>query len=103
MNTRPINDAVVQHWKEKAGYRQTVVLCSAVDHARDAMASFQSPGIAIGMIWGDMSQTEHPGTLDAHGKGEPQVIVNVAVLTEAQATRQPPASFSCASALTNQQ
>ena len=82
MNTRPINDAVVQHWKEKAGDRQTVVFCSTVEHARDVMASFISAGIATGMIWGDMSETDRSDTLAAYGKGDLQVIVNVAVLTE---------------------
>ena len=82
MNTRPINDAVVQHWKEKAGDRQTVVFCSTVEHARDVMASFISAGIATGMIWGDMSETDRADTLAAYGKGDLQVIVNVAVLTE---------------------
>lgn len=82
MNTRPINDAVVQHWKEKAGNRQTVVFCSTVEHARDVMASFISAGISTGMIWGDMSETDRADTLAAYGKGDLQVIVNVAVLTE---------------------
>jgi len=82
MNTRPINDAVVQHWKEKAGDRQTVVFCSTVNHARDVMTSYQSAGITTGMIWGDMSETERSDTLKAYGKNNLQVVVNVAVLTE---------------------
>lgn len=51
MNTYPINDAVVQHWKEKVGGRQTIVFCSTVYHARDIMASFTNARIATGMIW----------------------------------------------------
>ena len=82
MNTRPIDDAVVQHWKEKAGDRQTVVFCSTIEHARDVMASFISAGIATGMIWGDVSETDRSDTLAAYGKGDLRVIVNVAALTE---------------------
>ncbi len=82
MNTRPINDAVVRHWQEKAGDRQTVVFCSTVEHARDVMASFQSSGVTAAMIWGDMRDTDRLDTLAAYSRGEIQVIVNVAVLTE---------------------
>ena len=82
MNKRPINDAVVRHWKEKAGNRQTVVFCSTVDHARDVVDSYQAAGIKSRMIWGDMGDDERKATLGAYGKGELQVIVNVAVLTE---------------------
>ena len=33
MNKSPVTDAVIRHWKEKAGDRQTVVFCSTVEHA----------------------------------------------------------------------
>ena len=96
MNTRPINDAVVKHWQEKAqeawsaegatgkskNYRQTVVFCSTVEHAKDVTTSFQQAGIATGLIWGDMGEVERHKTLMAYGKGDIQVIVNVGVLTE---------------------
>lgn len=82
LNTRPINEAVVQHWKEKVGERQTVVFCSTVEHARDVMLCFCQAGIATAMIWGNMAEQERSKTLDAYSKGDLQVIVNVAVLTE---------------------
>jgi DNA repair protein RadD len=44
MNTRPINDAVVKHWKEKAGDRKTVVFCSTVQHAEDVCEELQWRG-----------------------------------------------------------
>ena len=82
MNTRPINDAVVRHWQEKARDRQTVVFCSTVEHARDVMASFTEVDVSAAMIWGDMREVDRQDTLAAYGRGEIQVIVNVAVLTE---------------------
>src|SRR5690606_38110874 len=33
MNRTPVTEAVIKHWREKAGDRQTVVFCSTVDHA----------------------------------------------------------------------
>lgn len=82
MNKRPINDAIVKHWKEKAADRQTVIFCSTVDHARAVTASFTDSGINAALIWGDMKESERKATLDAYAKGEIQVVVNVAVLTE---------------------
>lgn len=82
MNTRPINDAVVGHWKEKAGGRKTVAFCSTVDHARDVCDSFRRAGIAAVMVYGDMSETDRLNALAAFTSGNAQVVVNVAVLTE---------------------
>lgn len=82
MNKRPINDAIVKHWKEKAADRQTVVFCSTASHARAVTTSFTEAGISAALIWGDMKDSERKATLDAYAKGEIQVVVNVAVLTE---------------------
>jgi len=82
MNTRPINDAVVQHWKEKAGDRKTVVFCSTVEHARDVCDSFNRAGIAAVMVYGDMSDGDRQNALAAFTADDAQVVVNVAVLTE---------------------
>jgi len=82
MNTVPINDAVVKHWKEKAGDRKTVVFCSTVQHAQDVAASFNAAGVPAVFVHGEMSDTERSNTLEAYTSGEAQVIVNVAVLTE---------------------
>lgn len=82
MNTRPINEAVVAHWKEKAGNRQTVVFCSTVPHALNVAESFIKGGIAAVVVHGEMSDKEREQTLLAYATGAAQVIVNVAVLTE---------------------
>jgi superfamily II DNA or RNA helicase len=82
MNRAPVTDAVIRHWREKAGERQTVVFCSSVDHARNVTSSFNAAGFGAGLIHGDMDDTERKSTLDAYAAGELRVVVNVAVLTE---------------------
>ncbi|MHA0899386.1 MAG: DEAD/DEAH box helicase [Candidatus Liberibacter solanacearum] len=82
MNTRPINDAVIEHWKEKAGDRKTVIFCSKLDHAYDVTKAFQDAGISVGMVSGDMGSVHRQEVLGDFEQGNKQVIVNVAVLTE---------------------
>ncbi len=82
MNRRPITEAVIRHWKEKAGDRQTVVFCSTVDHARNVCDAFAGAGVAAGMVWHEMGVAERRTALAAYRRGETRVIVNVGVLTE---------------------
>lgn len=82
MNKAPITDAVIRHWREKAGDRQTVVFCSTVDHARNVRDAFSAAGINSEMVYGDMSTGERRSALLAYENGDVQVIINVAVLTE---------------------
>ena len=82
MNTSPINQAVVTHWKAHALERQTVVFCSTVKHAHDVQQCFIKAGITAVLVHGEMSDLEREQTLSAYTTGKAQVIVNVAVLTE---------------------
>lgn len=82
MDTVPINEAVVSHWKEKANDRQTVVFCSTVKHARHVCREFVKAGTAAVLVYGDMSDREREEVLGSYTEGKAQVIVNVAVLTE---------------------
>ena len=82
MDTVPVTDAVIQHWREKAGDRQTVVFCSTVAHARNVTAAFQAAGVATILVTGDMPEGERRDVLAAYSAGKAQVVVNVAVLTE---------------------
>jgi len=82
MNKAPITEAVIRHWREKAGERQTVVFCSTVDHARNVTDAFLDEGITAGMVHGDMGEAERRSVLRSFEKSDTQVIVNVAVLTE---------------------
>ena len=82
MNTAPITEAVIKHWRENASDRQTVIFCSTVDHARNVRDAFVAAGIDAGMVWGEMPESERRDVLAAYQGGDIQVMVNIAVLTE---------------------
>jgi len=82
MNQNPITDAVIKHWKDKAGKRKTVVFCSTIDHAQNVTDAFNQAGIAAVIVHGELSRKEREAALYAYEQGDAQVIVNVAVLTE---------------------
>ena len=82
MNTAPINEAVVKHWKEKAGDRKTVAFCSTIGHATSVQRAFQDVGVNAVLVTGELSGKERAEALRDFEQGDAQVIVNVAVLTE---------------------
>jgi superfamily II DNA or RNA helicase len=82
MDTRPINEAVVAHWKKKAGNRQTVVFCSTVEHACHVRQGFRDANVPAVLVHGEMPGVEREQALKAYSTGVVQVIVNVAVLLE---------------------
>ena len=82
MNKAPITEAVIKHWRQKASDRQTVIFCSTVEHARNVRDAFVAAGIDAGMVWGDMPEHERRRVLATYRRGDIQVMVNIAVLTE---------------------
>ena len=82
LNTQLINDEVINHWKEKAGDRQTVVFCSTVAHAEAVTEAFSQNGINAVLITGKLGSREREERLGEYARGDAQVVVNVAVLTE---------------------
>jgi DNA repair protein RadD len=82
MDKEPVTAAVIAHWKEKAGDRQTVVFCSTVEHARSVAGAFCAAGVRAALVHGEMEDGLRRATLGAYAEGRIQVIVNVAVLTE---------------------
>ena len=82
MNKSPVTDAVISHWKEKAGDRKTVVFCSTVDHARNVTDAFTAADVEAVMVHGELSSGERKAALSRFEKGSAMVVVNVAVLTE---------------------
>ena len=82
MDTVPVTDAVVKHWKEKAGDRQTVAFCSTIAHAENVAAAFNAADVPTVVVTGDMGEAERRAALAAYTSGEARVIVNVAVLIE---------------------
>lgn len=82
MNKKVLNDKIIEHWRDKAGTRQTIVFCSTVQHATDVTAAFQAHGIVAEMIDGKLAMGTRRDILRRYDRGEIQVLVNVAVLTE---------------------
>lgn len=82
LNKTVLTDKVIEHWREQAGSRQTIIFCSTIQHARDVTERFQAHGITAEMIDGNMAITTRRDILKRYDRGEIQVLVNVAVLTE---------------------
>ncbi|MBF0141202.1 MAG: DEAD/DEAH box helicase, partial [Magnetococcales bacterium] len=82
MNQAPVTEAVIQHWKEKASDRKTVVFCSTVDHAKNVTEAFNAADVDAVMVHGELADGERRATLARFEKGSATVVVNVAVLTE---------------------
>lgn len=82
LNKTPITDAVIRHWREKAGDRKTIVFCSTVAHAQCVADAFLAAGIRAVLIHGELSDAERKVRLAEFETGDAQVVVNVAVLTE---------------------
>lgn len=82
MNTVPVTDAVIHHWREKAGSRQTVVFCSTVEHATSVTTAFTAAGVSAVLVTGEMPDHARRAALATYAAGTVRVVVNVAVLTE---------------------
>ncbi len=70
MNRAPVTEAVIPHWREKAGDRQTVVFCSTVDHACKVAAALDDAGVPNGLVHGEMGHAERQAALAAYAAGE---------------------------------
>lgn len=82
MNTEVSNQKIVEHWREKAENRKTVIFCSTIAHAKTVTEKFISCGINAALITGEMNKDERRVVFEAMDKGRIQVVINVAVLTE---------------------
>jgi superfamily II DNA or RNA helicase len=82
MNVSVHNEAVVREWSKIARNRKTIVFCSTVQHASDVAETFRIAGIRAELVTGDTPDGERAAILKRFDKGDVQVLVNVAVLTE---------------------
>lgn len=80
MNTRANNNAVVREWEKLASDRKTIIFCSTKDHARHVCSEFVEHGVKADCVFGDTPNRAE--ILTRFDKGDLQVLVNVAVLTE---------------------
>lgn len=82
LNHSVLNEAVVAHWKEKAGRRRTIAFCATVEHAQSVAAAFRSAGITAETVTGEMKARDRVDALARFDRGEVQVLTNCMVLTE---------------------
>lgn len=82
MNKPVLNAYVIREWKEAAGERKTIVFCSTIHHATDVCKCFRSMGVNAAVVSGETSASERESLLHDFDKGDLQVLVNCAVLTE---------------------
>ncbi len=82
MDRKPITDAIVRHWQEKAGERRTVVFCSTIAHAEHVLSAFSASGVKAEMVTSETPDSEREAVFQRLDSGETQVLVNVAVATE---------------------
>lgn len=82
MDKEVLNDRIVEEWRKVAGDRRTVVFASTVAHAQHVAECFRAAGVAAAVVEGEMAAGDRERTLAAFDRGEIQIIVNVAVLTE---------------------
>lgn len=82
MDHTVLNDRIVKEWKAVAADRLTVVFCSTVAHAQHVAAAFAQAGVNAAVVHGEMPDRERRDLLAQFDRGDIQVIVNVAVLTE---------------------
>jgi len=82
MDKEAITDRVIEEWKKNAGDRQTVVFCSTIEHADHVNHAFVQAGIKSSIVHSELQDDQRALRLDKFDKGELQVMVNVAVLTE---------------------
>ncbi|MEA0970390.1 DEAD/DEAH box helicase [Candidatus Megaera venefica] len=77
-----IIDEVINHWKQKAGDRKTVIFCSTIAHAKHVAIAFMDQGIRANVVTSELTKEEREFALHQLACGEIQVLVNVAILTE---------------------
>ncbi len=82
MDHQVLNDRIVEEWKKVASDRLTVVFCSTVQHAGHVRDAFAAAGVTAAVVTGEMGDKDRRDTLAAFDRGEIQVVINVAVLTE---------------------
>jgi superfamily II DNA or RNA helicase len=82
LNRAILNEAVVEHWRERAADRRTIAFCATVAHAEAVAAAFRAAGITAETVTGEMPTRERADLLARFDRGEVQVITNCMVLTE---------------------
>ncbi len=79
---QPQNEAIVRHWKEKAGDRKTVAYTPSVESAKHLAEAFTAAGVNADYLSGDTDSETRRRMIKRFDEGDLQVLVNCMVLTE---------------------
>ena len=82
LNKAVINEAVIEHWRQRASGRKTIIFCSTVAHAESVATAYNEAGVSAVLVHGELLDAERKHRLADFESGAAQVVVNVAVLTE---------------------
>ena len=82
LNRAVLNEAVVEHWKERAADRRSIFFCATVDHAEAVAAAFRAEGVTAETVTGEMPGRARADLIARFDRGEVQVLTNCMVLTE---------------------
>ena len=82
MNTPKLVGDIVQHWKEHAKDRPTVVFATSVAHSIQIAKMFNDNNISAGHIDGNMDEEDREAQLRLLREGQIKVLANCMILTE---------------------
>jgi superfamily II DNA or RNA helicase len=79
---RPLVGAIVEHWRARAGGRQTIVFAAGLAHGDMIAAEFAAAGIRAEPIHGKQPKAKQRELLEAFENYEYQVLINCQLLVE---------------------
>ena len=82
MNTPQLIGNIVEHWKEYAYDRPTVVFATSINHSKQLAKAFASSNVNAGHIDGEMDEFDREEQLEMYKQGEIQVLSNCQILQE---------------------
>jgi hypothetical protein len=82
VNVESRTKKAIEHWKEIASDRKTIVFCVDVQHAMDVADAFRKAGVSALHVSGAMDSQERKRTISKFENGEAQVLTNVELATE---------------------
>jgi DNA repair protein RadD len=78
----PLTERIIDEWRKVAGDRKTIAFASTVEHATHVAEAFVAAGIKAAVVSGETADGDRKNILGSLDRGDLQVVVNCAVLTE---------------------
>jgi DNA repair protein RadD len=70
LNHEVLNEAVVEHWSQRAADRRTIAFCSTIEHAEAVTGAFRASGVTAATITGEMPARARAGLIARFDRGE---------------------------------